>query len=327
MSIKNLQLNWLRTFEAVGRHLSFSNAATQLNMSQSAVSQQIRLLEHKLGKKLFLRGHRSVELTVAGLAYLSLVREALQHIERGMESIFNSVAQGVLELSVSNSIAQLWLAPRLKRFATLYPQVSLRMYGRIWDAAGPASTAELEIRYGKGQWTGFEMTELLTGGLRPYCSPTLVDDVRAGRLLTLPLIDVLGTPVGWNEWIAQHGANDMTSVQRLYVDNYAIAADMAAHNVGVCLINDQLVQGSHLHHVLVAPLDNSIDDQANFYLLQPKDKSISAAARAFSGWIKNELTHTSTAATLSIPQLRLRHNVRRSNILPRRSRRSTTSKN
>jgi LysR family transcriptional regulator, glycine cleavage system transcriptional activator len=192
-SLRNLQLNWLRTFEAVGRHLSFSNASGQLHMSQSAVSQQINLLEHRVGRKLFLRRHQSIELTVAGRAYLGIVREALQHMEHGMEAIFNNVAEGVLELSVNNSFAQLWLAPRLKRFTALYPQVSVRMYGVNWEADAPPTTAELEIRFGKGVWPGYETTDLISRCVRPYCSrAAAVTLSKNGGLPNLTLIDVLG---------------------------------------------------------------------------------------------------------------------------------------
>ncbi len=156
-SLRTLQLNWLRTFEAVARLSSFSGAAVQLNMSQSAVSQQIRLLEGKLGRRLFLRKRRTIELTVAGRAYLGVVREALQHVEHGMATIFNSVAQGVLEVSVNNSFAQMWLAPRVREFTTRYPLVTLRLYGVNWEADAPPSSAELEIRYGKGVWPGLDL--------------------------------------------------------------------------------------------------------------------------------------------------------------------------
>jgi LysR family transcriptional regulator, glycine cleavage system transcriptional activator len=288
MSLRNLQLNWLRTFEAVGRLLSFSAAATNLNISQSAVSQQIGLLELKVGRKLFVRQRRCIELTVAGRAYLGVVREALQHIEHGTASIFSTVAQGVLELRVNNTFAQLWLAPRFQRFCTLYPRVSVRMYGVNWEVEEPNSTTELEIRYGVGVWPGFEVTELLPRGLRPYCSRAAANALRDRKLLNFPLIDVLGTPVGWSEWLAQHSPNGKEPRQRLYVDSYAIAADMAGHGVGVCLLNEEFVNGSRLHNVLVGPLDQCVADQAGFYLVRPREKSISGAAKAFSEWVKTE---------------------------------------
>jgi LysR family glycine cleavage system transcriptional activator len=294
-SLKDLQLNWLRTFEAVGRHLSFSSAAMQLSMSQSAVSQQIRLLEQKLGQRLFVRRNRSIELSVAGRAYLSVVREALEHIEHGIEGIFNTVAQGVLELSVNNSFAQLWLAPRFRGFTALHPQVSVRMYGVNWEADAPPTSAELEIRYGRGMWPGFETTELLSRSMRPYSSRSLALEVRrAGGLKNLTLIDVLGTPVGWTDWIANYPLSSRESLQRIHVDSFAIAAEMAAQGVGVSLLSEELITGSMLHNDLLSPLDQSLNDQSGFYLLRPREKSISGAAKAFCAWLESERTTASS---------------------------------
>jgi LysR family transcriptional regulator, glycine cleavage system transcriptional activator len=289
VALRNLQLNWLRTFEAVARYSSFSGAATQLNMSQSAVSQQISLLEHKLGRELFVRRNRSIEPTVAGRAYLGVVREALQHIEQGTEGIFNTLAEGVLELSVNNSFAQLWLSPRFKRFTTLYPQVSVRMYGVNWEADAPPTSAELEIRYGRGVWAGFETTALLSHVKRPYCSRALAVEVRKnGGLRDSTLIDVLGASIGWTEWIAQHSEGRPPPHQRLLVDSYAIAAEMAAHDVGITLLTEDLIVESRLRDALVSPLDQTVEEQASFYLLHARDKPMSAAARAFVAWLQSE---------------------------------------
>lgn len=290
MSLANLQLNWLRTFEVVGRRLSFSGAALELNMSQSAVSQQIKLLEFKLGKTLFQRQTRSIQLTVAGRAYHGVVQEGLKHMEQGMNSIFSSVAQGVLELNVNNTFVQLWLAPRMANFATLYPQVSVRMFGVNWEADAPPSSAELEIRYGAGYWPGLDAHKLLPQELRPYCSLAMAGHLRdAGGLLSLPLIDVLGTPNGWSDWLRQYPQGEAENLQRFYVDSYAIAANMAVENVGVCLLNDELVQGSRLREFLVSPLDQAIDCHASYYLVTHRDKPLSGAAQAFRGWLASEL--------------------------------------
>jgi LysR family glycine cleavage system transcriptional activator len=295
-SLKGLQLNWLRTFAAVARHMSFHAAATELNMSQSAVSQQIRLLEHKVGRQLFVRGHRTIELTVTGRAYFGIVRDALRHIEHGMAGIFNTAAQGVLELSINNSFAHLWLAPRFKRFTTLYPQISVRLYGVNWEYDAPATSAELELRYGEGSWAGFEATELLAPRIRPYCSPTTAAEIlKNGGLRDMTLIDVLGTPVGWTEWLAQYPEPSPRGLARLPVDSFAIAAEMAADSVGVCLLQEELISGSRLRANLVYALDRTIEDQWTFCLLRPRDKSMSGGARAFSEWLLSERAPTTSA--------------------------------
>lgn len=288
-SLKGLQLNWLRTFASVGLHLSFSAAAAELNMSQSAVSQQIRLLEHKLGRRLFVRDHRAIELTLAGRAYFGVVSQALRHIEQGMEGIFNTTAEGVLEISVNNSFAQLWLAPRFKLFTTLYPQISVRVYGVNWEADAPPTSAELEIRYGRGTWPGFEAIELLARRMRPYCSRALAAEVlKNGGLHDLTLIDVLGTPVGWTEWLAECADEPPLSHTRIPVDSFAIAAEMAVSDVGICLLTEDLLSRSRLRDNLFSPVQRSVEDQAGFYLLRPRDKPMSGAARAFSDWLQSE---------------------------------------
>ncbi|MFY0990246.1 LysR family transcriptional regulator [Halomonas sp. C05BenzN] len=290
MPLQNLHLNWLRTFEAVGRHLSFSKAAQELSMSQSAVSQQIKLLEHKLGRSLFERQTRAIQLTVAGRAYHGVVREGLQHMEQGINSIFDSAAQGTLELSINNTFAQFWLAPRLERFHGLYPGISLRLFGMNWEADAPPSSAELEIRYGSGNWPSFHARRLLSRELRPYCSVTLADRLRGGAgLLGLPLIDVLGTPNGWNDWLARHPQGEAGSAPRLLVDSYAIAAGMAVEGAGVCLLNDELVKGSRLQEWLVPPFRESIECLASYYLIKLHDKPLSGAAQAFHDWLLKEI--------------------------------------
>ncbi|MFS2198789.1 LysR family transcriptional regulator [Pseudomonas sp. Pseusp3] len=291
MSLSNLQLNWLRTFEAVGRHMSFSDAADELNMSQSAVSQQIRLLENKLGKDLFVRKTRSIQLTIAGRAYLSVVREGLWHIHQGVVNIFSSVAQGVLEISVNNSFAQLWLAPRMSRFTALYPQISLRIYGVNWEADAPPSKAELDIRYGLGNWPQYDITPLISSILRPYCSNAIASRLKesGSDFMDFPLIDVLGTPSGWSDWLATHPHNESESYQRYYVDSYGIAVSMAIEGAGICLLNEELIEMSTLRGQLGSPTPLSIDSHARFFLLKPFNKPLSAAAQAFCSWLEMEL--------------------------------------
>jgi LysR family transcriptional regulator, glycine cleavage system transcriptional activator len=290
MPLQNLHLNWLRTFEAVGRHLSFSKAAQELCMSQSAVSQQIKLLEHKLGRPLFERQTRAIELTAAGRAYHGVVREGLQHMEHGIHSIFDSAAQGTLELSVNNTFAQFWLAPRLERFHALYPHISIRLFGMNWEADAPPSSAELEIRYGPGHWPAFHARRLLSRELRPYCSIALANRLREGRsLLGQPLIDVLGTPNGWNDWLAQHNQGATGTAPRILVDSYTIAASMAVEGGGVCLLNDELVKGSYLQKFLFSPFPESIDCLASYYLIKLHDRPLSGAAQAFHDWLLKEV--------------------------------------
>jgi LysR family glycine cleavage system transcriptional activator len=198
--------------------------------------------------------------------------------------------QGVLELSVNNSFAQLWLAPRMERFATLYPQVSIRMYGVNWEAYAPPGGGEIEIRYGAGNWPGMEATQLISQDLRPYCSSSVLNRLRdAGGILSLPLIDVLGTPNGWNDWLERFPQGEPEHLQRFSVDSYAIAASMAVESAGICLLNEELLQGSRLREFLLCPLEQTIPSQASFSLVKQRDRPLSSAALAFTDWLSSEL--------------------------------------
>lgn len=103
------------------------------------------------------------------------------------------------------------------------------------------------------------------------------------------MIDVLGTPNGWSDWLASYPQGEAENYQRFYVDSYAIAASMAIENAGVCLLNEELVEKSRLRGQLVSPLDQSIECLSGFYLLKPHNKPLSGAAQAFCTWLESEL--------------------------------------
>ena len=291
MAISNLQLNWLRTFEAAGRHLSFSLAAEELNLSQSAVSQQIKLLEHRLGKELFKRQVRSLQLTTEGRAFLDVVRDGIQRLNTGMNNIFGSTEEGVLDVSVNNTFGEFWLAPRIGRFIAQHPLLSVRMVQTNWDFDYPSANSELEIRYGSGNWTGFDVRQLMPHRLRPYCSLRLANSLRTvDGFLTVPLIDVFGTPNGWRDWQRQYAPEAIDSVHRFNVDSYALAASMAIEGTGACLLYDDLVKGSRLEPFLVAPLDATIECEAGYFLASQSDKPLSGPAMAFRNWLETEVS-------------------------------------
>ena len=128
----NIQLNWLRTFEAAGRRLSFTLAAQELNMSQSAVSQQVQLLEHHLDQRLFVRINRTIQLTDSGRAFLPLVQDSLRQLNNGAAQIFTPLNDAVIEINVNTAFSVLWLSSRLQRFNAIYPQISIRQLGTNW---------------------------------------------------------------------------------------------------------------------------------------------------------------------------------------------------
>lgn len=286
---KNIQLNWLRTFEAAGRHLSFTLSAQELNMSQSAVSQQIQLLEHHLNQKLFVRANRTIQLTDAGRSFLPLVQDSMRQLNAGAAQIFAPLDKAVVEVNVNSAFGVLWLAPRLQRFNAIYPQITIRQLGTNWATDFDISTAELEIRYGAGKWPGFESHALVTAQLRPYCSLANAKRLRQpADLEGMPLLDVIGTPQGWNSWLKMMELDNVQAQTRQYMDSHATAVAMAANGFGACLMYDELMQEGVLAKQLVAPFTQSIETEGSYYLCYQGESELSVASRIFRDWLLSD---------------------------------------
>ncbi|WP_370278393.1 LysR family transcriptional regulator [Pontibacterium sp.] len=293
MLTNNIQLNWLRTFEAAGRRLSFTLSAQELNMSQSAVSQQIQLLEHHLNQKLFVRANRTIQLTDAGRSFLPLVQDSMRQLNIGAAQIFTPLNQAVVEINVNTAFGVLWLAPRMQRFNTIYPQITIRQLGTNWATDFDISTAELEIRYGAGNWPGFVAHPLVKPKLRPYCSVANAKRVRQpADLESMVLLDVIGTPQGWNAWMEKMGLAAPDEQSHQYMDSHATAVSMAANGFGVCLMYDELMGEGVLAKQLVAPFVDTIDTEGNYYLCYQNDKELSDASRIFKDWILGSGAHS-----------------------------------
>ncbi len=170
-------LNWLRVFEAAGRHLSFTKAAAELHITQSAVSQQIRALEQHLGEPLFHRLPRNIQMTDAGRLYLPMVEETFERLRRSTDAVFQLKGAGHVSLKLNTAFALLWLAPRLPDFARRHPEVRLRQIYANWQTDYEGSSADLEIRHGPGNWPGYTVELLTRGTLSPVCAPALAESL------------------------------------------------------------------------------------------------------------------------------------------------------
>lgn len=282
----DIQLNWLRTFEAVGKLLSFTAAARELNMSQSAVSQQIQLLEHRLGHRLFTRQKRSIYLTDAGKAFLPLINESFHQLNVGAAQIFSERESTIIDISVNSAFSVLWLSIHMQQFNDRFPHISVRQQGTNWSSDFKTSTAELEIRFGTGHWEGFQSQLLVTPTLRMYCSIENAKKLRhAQDILHFPLLDVFGTPKGWQAWCEQQQLDIAAASSVHYIDSYAIAASMAANGMGICLLYEELVKQGVIAQQLTSPFPDSLATQSSYYLCYQSGKKLSAGAQLFADWL------------------------------------------
>src|ERR1700749_2092852 len=181
MSARLPSLNGLRAFEAAARHLSFTVAAAELNVTQSAISHQIRRLEEELGIRLFIRKNRALALTPEAREYLPGIRAAFNDLRLATDQLLRKEDDRVLTVSTLASLAAKWLLPRLSRFQDAHPGIDVRITTSTALVDFKAGDVDAAIRYGRGQWPGLRADWLTADELFPVCSPALLTGDRPLR--------------------------------------------------------------------------------------------------------------------------------------------------
>ncbi|MEY8197720.1 MAG: transcriptional regulator GcvA [Colwellia sp.] len=287
-------LNWIRSFEAAARHLSFTHAALELNLTQAAVSQQIKGLESQLGAVLFKRLPRGLELTNAGSAYLPAVHESVERLSIATEEIFGQGRTDLLNIKVNLVFFLKWLAPKMSHFRALYPDINLQITSNIWsDEREKSADNDFEIRYGKGKWQSLKSERLTWDELFPVCSPDFLK--KNPSLLTpddLPnhtLLHVIGYEEGWGHWLNQTNHEHIKPSQGFQFDTLITALEMAAQGEGLALGRTSLVDGMIESGRLVVPFEQKIATDEAFYLVYTRSQVRHPHADIFRNWLLAEV--------------------------------------
>jgi LysR family glycine cleavage system transcriptional activator len=288
-----LPLTALRSFEAAGRHLSFSRAAEELFVSQAAVSRQIRELEAQIGRPLFERLHRRVELTDAGRELLVQLTRSFDDIDHRLSQIQADSAQKLLKISVEPYFGASWLMPRLIRFREKRPDidVSVDVSGRLVEFRN--NEAELAIRFSltKTSWPRVQSAHLMDTTNAPVLSPNLL---KSGPPLRQPA-DLLrhtllheDTRNAWSHWFEAAGIADAYTQRGPMFPDGALGIQAAILGHGVAL-GDRVINGEDLRSGrLVMPLEIEVPYGA-YWLVAPDLNALSEPARAFADWLRNEI--------------------------------------
>lgn len=286
-------LNWLRSFEASARHLSFTHAAVELNLTQAAVSHHVKGLESQLGSVLFKRLPRGLELTHAGAAYLPAVHESVERLKAATDEIFGQGRDNLLTIRVNMVFFMTYLAPRLKHFIARYPNIDLRITSNIWvDDRESSVDSDLEIRYGHGKWRAKQADRLTWDKLFPVCSH---EYLKSSAPLDTPqdlakhkLLHVFGYEEGWGYWLNQTGYGHVETNQRLQFDTLVTALEMAVLGEGLTLGRTSLVASMLESGRLIAPLEQKVTTEEAFYLVYTSSQLSNPHALAFKGWLLEE---------------------------------------
>jgi LysR family transcriptional regulator, glycine cleavage system transcriptional activator len=285
-------LSWLRAYEAAARRLSFTNAAQELNLSQAAISKQVRSLELHLREQLFHRKPRSLVLTKAGAAYLPKVRDAFERLAAGTREVFGDRRADILTVRVNVSFSVCWLAPRLPDFFRRHPDVGMRIVSSVWNEDLDLERFDLDIRYGNGRWPGLRSEPLTVEALEPLCSPTLLAGDKPirqpGDLAHNRLIHVLGYEEGWGVWLKAAGAGQAAAGGGFQVDTTLMAFEIAACGMGVALGRTSLNGRDLQSGRLVRPFGLSCPVKEAFHLISDNAGSEHPDAATFRGWLQGQ---------------------------------------
>jgi LysR family transcriptional regulator, glycine cleavage system transcriptional activator len=280
-------LNWLRAFESAARTLSFTEAAAELNVTQAAISKQIKALEAGLQHPLFLRRARSLELTTSGEAYLPKVQDALERLAIGTHEVFGRRRTEALTVRCAVSFAVNWLAPRLPDYIRQHPDLPLRILSSVWSDPFDPTAYDLDIQYGKGAWPGLTSHRLTWEKITPLCAPETARRLHnPSDLRHQQLLHVLGYQEGWGIWLQAAGAKALDPGQGLQLDTSLTAFALAAQGTGIALGRSSLAAQDRAAGRLVAPFELEVPVDEAFHLLAPQGQPLHPDAGVFQDWIK-----------------------------------------
>jgi len=298
MTMRDLPpLKALRAFEAAARRGSFTAAGEELNVTQTAISHQIKLLEQWIGFPLFHRQHNNVALTDRGSQFLPVVRDSFLAIVGAVDRLSGGANSGTLVIGARPNFATRWLVPRLPRFATLHPRIEIRLFTafRFQDLASQEFDAAIEVG-DAGASHGGDL--LFTGEVFPVCSPSYRDAhclAETSDLARCTLLHMLTAMQDWPHWLRTAGLDSgLFKETGPKFDSYALTHEAAAAGWGVALARTPFVADDLRSGRLVAPFNvsASLDRSWHFVAVNP----LKPAVQSFRAWILAEAAGSSREA-------------------------------
>lgn len=304
-------LNALRTFEAAARHLSFSAAADELNVTQAAVSRQIRALEEDLGVRLFKRMTRAVDLTEEGTLLFPPLRDALDQIERASNRIWGNKGSGILTISVLPTFSVKWLMPRLLDFSEKHPDIEVHLVNSIKPVDFEKDEIDLAIRVGTVEaglksegrpridlvmaraWAQLQVEALLPDELIAVASPDyiarhgeLTEESQAGDVT---LINMATRPNAWRDFFKAIRWNVDMRQHSISYGHFFMSMQAAIEGRGIALVPLVLAQGDLAAGLLVPAMHRRITSDGLYFLIGRKRSWEQGKVKIFRDWLLQEI--------------------------------------
>lgn len=294
ISMKRLpSLKSLQAFRYAAEGLSFKQAADQLNVTQAAISQQIKTLEQHLGLALFKRLTREVILTPEGKQLLPFISSGFTAFEQGVASLGQDPQPNRLTLSVLPSFAGRWLVPRLGSFQKLYPELTIHLAPSLSLASFEGTDLDLAIRFGPGDDEGLDVRLLQKEYLVPVCHPSLVDLSQpiSEQLARLPLLvdDAPDMKAVWplfEEALGMTLEHDATS---LFVSDATMLVEALLSAQGFSMLRFSLAYELLQRGQLVSPLPIHLKSIYDYHLVAPAPYFERPKIKQFESWIRQEI--------------------------------------
>lgn len=280
MGRKMPPLTWFRAFEASARCLSFTGAADELGLTQSAISQHVRSLELRFGVVLFHRKSRGLALSDDGRRLLPDVSKALGSLA-AVSLAFDTGSQlNLLTIATSVSFSQWYIAPGMLEFRKVYPDIRLRIVNTTWPDEFHLPLADIEVRFGSDALVGKGAQRLLPDDSIVVASPSIsVDPYRLGEQ---SLVEAVGTSDGWKNWSQQVDYPDALAPS-IFVDSHGLAIDLARRGAGVALTSSLLAKPCLQDGSLVTVPSGSAPSVDGYFLAVKHDQN--PLASLFEDWL------------------------------------------
>jgi LysR family glycine cleavage system transcriptional activator len=285
-------LSALRAFASAGRHLSFQRAATELSVTPTAISHQIRRLEEDLGVTLFRRLTRSLQLTEAGQSLLPEVAGAFDKLAGAVERLKASGDGGVLTISSITTLCFRWLAPRLPRFQAVQPRIEVRLEASARMVDFAREEVDVVIRHGGGSWPGLTAHRLFDDRFTPLISPKLLAKGpplrKPADVFAYPLLREVAPHTEWGHWFSAAGIKPPGDTRGSMFNSSQLAAQAAVGELGIALVDPDFFAEEIANGRLVQPFRIIASSGKANYLAYPTAYEERPKVAAFREWLLAE---------------------------------------
>ncbi len=289
-------LDYLLAFESAAKNGSFAAAAREMNISETAISRKVRLLEQHYDIALFIRRHRSIRLTAQGHELLKQVSHAIDILRSTSRNMFTQRQKNAVNLAATNSVSSLWLMPRLHKFSATNDRIKIMLISSDNDDECLADTMDLTILRGDGDWPGYESRLLFGETIFPVCTPGyLKANPGAARLKELHRLDLIEVSsshtewMNWGNWLDRNGQSAATLERTVSFNTYPLSIQASVDGLGIALGWKHLVDPLLESGQLIRPLgETCVRTASGYYLLKRKGQKSFPELEAVNTWLLTE---------------------------------------